>query len=184
MRKALFPLIFLVWFLGSTVQAAEERKEIEPDESPEAKEMNVLTEKGLKTAVQAISKSGNLYPFGLVLKQNGKVGVAGYTGDTQNPPEPMEWAQALIWQLRKAASQDQAIKAIAVFRLHTAQTREGGELPGVWVLVDHRNHRPWTVFLPLKKGDDGKHSLGELVYYPTPEDQKIFLPDSARSSSE
>lgn len=184
MRKIILSLVLLAWSGVAVAQALEEKKQIEPDDSPEAQEMNNLTEKGLNTAVKIIAKAGNIYPFGLILRENGKIATAGYTGDREDQPPPMEWAQAMIWQLRKAAGKDLSIKAIAVFRLHTAETMEGGELPGVWVLVDHRNHRPWTVFLPLKKQADGKHAVGELVYYPTPDDQKIFLSGAKEKSGE
>lgn len=183
MRKPFYSVVWLIFFLVPGVQA-QEKKPIEPDSSPEAEEMNGLVEKGLETAVKVISKSGGLYPYGLVLKEGGKVGTAGYTGDKENPPPAMEWAQAMIWQLRKAAGDDDSIRAVAVFRLHTAETGEGDKLPGIWALVDHRDHRPWTVFLPLLKGEDGKHKVGELVYYPTPDDQKIFLSGRAPESGE
>ena len=64
------------------------------------------------------------------------------------------------------------IELMALFRLHEVTAENGEKVTGVWAQVDHRDVRPWVIFLPLLKNEEGKHELGDMVYYAT--EQPLF----------
>ncbi|WP_290537717.1 MULTISPECIES: hypothetical protein [Alcanivorax] len=168
-------IFFLVMGLWATGAMAEELASASTEEqakkSPDQQAMDQLAEAGLRQALQAIQRSGGLYPFGLI--QSGEtVQAVGYSGDKEDAPSAEEWAQGLFMQLRKIGKEQPDIELMGLFRLHDITGDNGEKITGVWAQVDHRDVRPWVIFLPLIKNDAGKHELGDMVYYAT--EQPLF----------
>jgi len=169
-----FGIFFLVMGLWATAAVAEEpvpASAEQGEKSPEQQAMDQLAEAGLRQALQAIQRSGGLYPFGLI--QSGEtVQAVGYSGDKEDAPSAEEWSQDLFWQLRKIGKEQPDIELMALFRLHDITGDNGEKVTGVWAQVDHRAARPWVIFLPLLKNEKGKHELGDMIYYAT--EQPLF----------
>ena len=143
--------------------------------SPALKEINALGEAAMQTGLQAIQESGGLYPFAIIGRTDGQTQLVGYQGEPDQRPPPEEWGEAMFLRLRELAAEDDAIKMAALVRLHNVPAKEEGEppVPGLWVLVHHRDERAWVLFLPfLPNKDTGKRTPGEVIYYAT--DQPIF----------
>ncbi|MED5388093.1 MAG: hypothetical protein VX793_04520 [Pseudomonadota bacterium] len=133
--------------------------------------MDTLAEAGLRQALQAIQRSGGLYPFGLI-QSGDTVRAVGYSGEKADAPSEDEWARGLFRQLRKIGEEQPDIELMGLFRLHEVTSESGEKVTGVWAQVDHRDVRPWVIFLPLIQNEEGKHELGEMVYYAT--EQALF----------
>jgi|TARA_R100001039_G_C1830036_1_gene94411 hypothetical protein len=170
----LLGIFFLVMGLSATAALAEGPEPASAEQkqkSPEQQAMDQLAEAGLRQALQAIQRSGGLYPFGL-LQSGDTVRAVGYSGDKADAPSAEEWSQDLFWQLRKIGKEQPDIELMALFRLHDITAENGEKVTGVWAQVDHRGVRPWVIFLPLLKNEKGKHELGDMVYYAT--EQPLF----------
>lgn len=166
----IFILVMGVWATSVTAQETAPAAEQE-QKSPEQQAMDQLAEAGLRQALQAIQRSGGLYPFGLI-QSGDTVRAVGYSGKKADAPSADEWAQGLFMQLRKIGKEQPDIELMALFRLHEITGDNGEKITGVWAQVDHRAVRPWVIFLPLLKNDEGKHELGDMVYYAT--EQPLF----------
>lgn len=143
------------------------------EKSTEQQDMDKLAQAGIRQSLQAIAKSGGMYPFGL-MSINGDVKAVGYSGNRADAPPPEEWAKGLYMQLRKIGEEQPEVDMLSLFRLHTITNDAGEEVVGVWAQVDHRQVRPWVIFLPLLKNEEGKHEVGEPIYYAT--EQSLFAP--------
>ncbi|MCG8394709.1 MAG: hypothetical protein MI745_16665 [Pseudomonadales bacterium] len=151
---------------GKAPQGAEQAQK-----SLEQQAMDKLAEAGIRQALQAIQRSGGLYPFGLI--QSGEtVQAVGYSGKKEDALPADEWAKGLFVKLRQIGKEQPEVDLMAIFRLHTIKDDKGESVQGVWAEVDHRDVRPWVIFLPLVKNEEGKHELGEMVYYAT--EQPLF----------
>ena len=143
--------------------------------SPALQEINALGEVAMQTGLQAIQESGGLYPFAIVGRTDGQTQLVGYQGDPELRPPAEEWGEALFLRLRELAAGDDTIKVAALVRLHNVPAKEEGDppIPGLWVLVDHRDERAWVLFMPfLPNKDTGKRTPGDVIYYAT--DQPLF----------
>ena len=167
-------IFFLVMGLSATAAMAEGPTPASAEQkqkSPEQQAMDQLAEAGLRQALKAIQSSGGLYPFGMI-QSGDTVRAVGYSGDRVDAPSAEEWAQGLFRQLRKIGMEQPDIELMALFRLHEVTAENGEKVTGVWAQVDHRDVRPWVIFLPLLKNEEGKHELGDMVYYAT--EQPLF----------
>lgn len=172
-----FPAIVLV-LLACVFQPvlAEAPKAQDPasngqEKSEEQKNMDVLAQAGIRQALEAIAKSGGLYPFGLI-SVNGDLKAVGYSGERDKAPSEDDWAKALFMKLRQIGVEQPEVEMLSLFRLHTITNDAGEKIVGVWAEVDHRKVRPWVIFVPLIKNDQGKHEVGEPIYYAT--EQPLF----------
>lgn len=167
----IFFLVMGLWATGAVAEQPASAAAKQANKSPEQQAMDQLAEAGLRQALQAIQRSGGLYPFGLI-QSGDTVRAVGYSGDKEDAPSAEEWAQGLFMQLRKIGKEQPDIELMALFRLHDITAENGEKITGVWAQVDHRDVRPWVIFLPLLKNDEGKHELGDMVYYAT--EQSLF----------
>ena len=112
-------IFFLVMGLWATSVSAEQPPAATEEEqkSPEQQAMDQLAEAGLRQALQAIQRSGGLYPFGLI-QSGDTVRAVGYSGDKEDAPSAEEWAQGLFMQLRKIGKEQPDIELMGLFRLH------------------------------------------------------------------
>ena len=176
-----FPAVILV-FLAAIFQPvmAESPKAQEQansqEKSPEQKNMDILAQAGIQQSLEAIANSGGMYPFGLI-SVNGDIKAVGFSGKPEDALPADEWAQALFLKLRQIGETQPQVQMLAMFKLHTITSDEGKELVGVWAQVDHRHVRPWVIFVPLVKNDQGKHEVGEPIYYAT--EQPLFAHQKA-----
>jgi hypothetical protein len=168
-----FGIFFLVMGLWVTSVSAEQPPAATEEEqkSPEQQAMDQLAEAGLRQALQAIQRTGSFYPFGLV-QAGDNVQAVGYSGDKADAPNMDEWAGVLFMKLREISKEKPDIDLMALFRLHEITGDNGEKVAGVWIQVDHRTLPSWVIFQPLVKNDEGKHELGDMVYYAT--EQPLF----------
>ena len=160
----IFFLVMGLWATSVTAEEAPAAGAEKQQKSPEQQAMDQLAEAGLRQALKAIQRSGGLYPFGMI-QSGDTVRAVGYSGDKEDAPSAEEWAQGLFMQLRKIGKEQPDIELMALFRLHEITAENGDKVTGVWAQVDHRDVRPWVIFLPLLKNEAGKHELGDMVYY-------------------
>ncbi|EKF74209.1 hypothetical protein A11A3_09425 [Alcanivorax hongdengensis A-11-3] len=141
------------------------------EKSPQQQAMDQLAQAGIRESLKAIHESGGLYPFGLI-QTGDKVQAIGYSGKKKDAPPEEQWAEHLFVKLRDIGKAQPEVDMMAMFRLHKIDNKDGSKTLGVWAEVDHRDVRPWVIFLPLVKNDDGKYELGKMVYYAT--EQGLF----------
>lgn len=153
---------------------AGESAQQEAKRSPQQQAMDKLAEIGMRQATKAISKSGSMYPFALIQSGDTVQGM-GFQGEEEERPSAEQWAQYLFRKLEKLGEDKPDVDMMALFRLHEVENKDGEVVPGIWAQVDHRDVRPWVIFLPLVKNDEGKHELGEMIYYAT--EQPLFKRD-------
>lgn len=172
-------LFFIIVFLGlPTLAAASENPAAagsgEQEPATPLKEMEGLAELGMNMAMDAVTETGKLYPFSQLVFQTPegeRIKTMGKPrGEKIEPPE--EWAVNLLNTIRKFGEDDPKLKAASLVKLHEVKTEAGDSVPGLWVLVDHRNHSPLIVFLPLLKQENGKHKPGKIMYIKT--EQSLF----------
>ena len=156
---------------ASDTKAAQTKSADEAAKSPEQQAMDALAEAGIRQALQAIQRSGGMYPFGLI-RSGETVQAVGYSGEKEDAPPADEWARALFGKLRAIGNEQPDVVLMALFRLHEITNDNDETIVGVWAEVDHRNVRPWVIFLPLVKNEEGKHELGEMIYFAT--EQPLF----------
>lgn len=160
-----------------------EREELKPQDSkaPEVQAMNEHIERGMSKAFQVIKNSGGLYPFGWFEWSDGKEKLVAYRKkeEKEEVPPADQWLKYMFVQMRKTALKDTDIVMASVYRQTEIETEKGEKVPGLWAFVDHRDHRPWVIFLPFIKGEDGKHKPGEMIYYAT--EERIFRWDEPES---
>lgn len=135
-------------------------------------ELSAFGEVAMQTAMTAVVESGGLYPFGMVLREDGNAHMAGFEGTPEEAPPAEEWEPQLFQVLRQTAHEEDGVRGIAMLRLHEMDTEEGEQVPAVWAKLDHRESAPLILVLPLIPGEDGTHEQGELLYVGT--DQGFF----------
>lgn len=173
-----FPAMFLVllacFFQPILAEAAnaENMADEQTEKSTDQQDMDTLAQAGISQALQAIAKSGGLYPFGMI-SINGDLKAVGFSGDRDKALPEDQWAQALFLKLQKIGEEQPEVDMLSMYRLHTITNDAGEKVVGVWAQVDHRNVRPWVIFVPLIKNDQGKHEVGEPIYYAT--EQPLFV---------
>lgn len=128
-------------------------------------DMNKLATAAIQMSVKAIAKGGSLYPFALLAKASGDPEVLGYKGEAADAPPPEQWASMLFKELDKRVADNPDVLAVALAKLHTVTGEKGEQVPGIWVLADHRDRKAVVIFSALVKQDNGKHRLAEPVYY-------------------
>ena len=84
---------------ASDTKAAQTKSADEAAKSPEQQAMDALAEAGIRQALQAIQRSGGMYPFGLI-RSGETVQAVGYSGEKEDAPPADEWARALFGKLR------------------------------------------------------------------------------------
>ncbi|PHR68561.1 hypothetical protein [Alcanivorax sp.] len=156
---------------ASDTKTAQTKSADEAEKSPEQQAMDKLAAAGIGEAIKAIKKFGSFYPFGLVQKGDSAQAMT-YTGEKEDAPAPEQWVEVLYRKLQEEGKKKPDVDMLALFRLHEISDDEGNQVIGVWALVDHRDVRPWVIFLPFLEKDNGKYEPGEPVYYPT--DQSLF----------
>lgn len=153
--------------------AAPALAEREARQSPEIQEMNRLAEAAMQMALKAVEESGGVYPFAILAREGDNNQILGYQGEREAAPPPGQWVEALFLRLQEMTrDSDKDLRAVALVRLHEVPSKDGDKVPGIWVQVDHRNERPWVLFLPFVRNEAGRHEAGELIYYAS--EQPIF----------
>ncbi|RJG16753.1 hypothetical protein D4A39_13085 [Alcanivorax profundi] len=155
----------------SPVWSADDSTPPATEKSDAQKDMDALAQAGIRQALEAIAKSGGMYPFGLI-SVDGNLQVVGYSGAKEEAPDPEDWAKGLFMKLRQIGNEQPEVNMMSIYRLHEIENDEGEKVVGVWAEVDHREVRPWVIFIPLLENEDGKHEIGEAIYYAT--DQPLF----------
>ena len=143
------------------------------EKSVEQQSMNVLAQAGIRQSLEAIAKTGGLYPFGLI-SAGGELKAIGYSGDQADAPSAEDWTKVLFMRLRQIGIEQPEVDMLSLFRLHTITNDAGEEVVGVWAQVDHRQVRSWVVFVPLIKNEEGKYQVDKPIYYAT--EQPLFAP--------
>ncbi|MZR62398.1 hypothetical protein GQF00_05820 [Alcanivorax sp. DP30] len=176
MRFPAMVLVLLVSVFQPVLAESPKAQEqaTQQEKSVEQKNMDVLAQAGIRQALEAIAKSGGMYPFGLI-SVKGDLKAVGYSGDRADAPSAEDWAKALFMKLRQIGEEQPEVDMLSLFRLHTITNDAGEEVVGVWAQVDHRQVRPWVIFVPLLKNDEGKHVVGDPIYYAT--EQSLFAPE-------
>ena len=169
---AMFLVLFACVFQPALAETAKAKADNQAEKSEEQKNMDALAQAGIRQAFEAIAKSGGVYPFGL-FSVNGDIKVVGYTGEMDEAPPEEKWAQALFMKLRQIGEEQPEVDMLSLYRLHTITNDAGEKVVGVWAEVDHRDVRPWVIFVPLIKNAEGKHEIGQPVYYAT--EQALFV---------
>lgn len=178
MTRVAYVIFLCIWFFSDAALA--EKTDAPADKgiatgSPQ-KEMEGLAELSLKIAMDALRESGQVYPFAqLVYGKEGKdIRTLGkLRGSKIEPPDV--WARHLLETLRNNTD-DPELRVTSLTKLHEAQTKDGQPVKGIWILVDHREKKPYVVFLPLLKQPNGKYKTGEVISSPT--DESVFPPPS------
>lgn len=141
--------------------------------------MNKLVKAALEQSLKTIYQRGKpIYPFALIEHNSGKVDSITYKpqknadGSTKAKPSAEDWAAVLFLRLRDMVANNSDLKIALLARMDTVKDKNGNEIMGIWTEVDHRQVRPWVVFMPLVKQADGSYKQGKLIYYAT--DQAIF----------
>ncbi len=173
MRFPAWVLVLLACLFQPVLAESPKAPAAEADQAKttEQQDMDTLAQAGIRQALQAIAKSGGMYPFGL-MSINGDVKAVGYSGDPADAAPAEEWAGALFMKLRQIGKEQPEVDMLSLFKLHTITNDAGEEIVGVWAQVDHRQVRPWVIFVPLVKNAEGKHEIGEPIYYAT--EQPLF----------
>ena len=186
MIKTLLLAILVVVSLPSvsaeTDSTATAPKQTKGKQSPERAEMSRLIKESLGLAVKTISgNDGGIYPYGMTMDQSGKISLKGYSGKKAKAPPQDKWVKNLSHSLRQATSSNPDIVAASITRLRQVKNDQGEQVPGVWILADHRKNQPWVAFFPLVKNDSGKHEVGDPAYQATK--QWLFSENSEESKS-
>lgn len=157
MKRITILLTALVLSLSASVQAEQQT-------DPVQVEMKALAAKGLTEALKLVEKSSGFYPFSIIYSGPGPLKVGGYTGDMDARPPAEEYVVGMLVALRKTALETASVSSIAIVKPQTFTLENGEKLSGVWVLVDHRDAKPWIVFQPLIPSDKPGHfSLGKQI---------------------
>ena len=155
----------------SPVWSADDSTPPDTEKSDAQKDMDTLAQAGIRQALEAIAKSGGMYPFGLI-SVDGNLQAVGYSGAKEEAPDPEDWSKALFMKLRQIGNEQPEVDMMSIYRLHEVENDKGEKVVGVWAEIDHRDVRPWVIFVPLIKNAEGKHEIGETIYYAT--DQPLF----------
>lgn len=151
-----------------------------------AQAMNRLVKAALEQSLKTMIKTKKpIYPFALLQYKNGRVDSMTYQpvkdkdGKIKPQPDADQWAAELFVQLRARAKMQSDISIVLLTRMSTVKDKQGKDVLGIWTEVDHREVRPWVVFMPLLKQKDGSVKQGDLIYYAT--DQPIFAHPAKKS---
>lgn len=180
-KRWLVILIGLTMCMSAAV-AADINAAPQQQESPQVQAMNQLVKVTLEQSLQLMIQAGKpIYPFALMQFKDGRVTSMTYKeqkdeeGNVIPQPSEAEWTEMLFVQLSQVATQLNGPDVAVLARMHEIEDEKGKKLKGIWVMVDHRDVRPWVVFMPLVQQKDGslKPEMDNLVYYAT--DQTIFF---------
>lgn len=175
MPKFILSLLLLCAWLSGVPARAEEKAVISAMES--------LAETGLEQALKAIAAEGTLYPFALASKGDGKLTLLAYKGEAVERPPAEQYAPYLYNLVRGVTEQNPGITTAAIFRLLDVGGEEK-DIPGVWVLVDHRQaEQPRVMFQPLAKDKNGKMVLGDIVVEYSSESLFARASDTSKSGT-
>lgn len=170
--------VLLSW--ATTGVAAVKQAPAPQQESPDVQMMNALVKATFEQSLRLmIDTQKPIYPFALMRFSDGRITSMTYKeqkddkGNVKPQPPEAEWTEMLYTQLRQVATQLNGPDLVVLARMHEAAEKNGEQLKGIWIMVDHRNVRPWVVFMPLLKQEGGSFKPGDLVYYAT--DQTIFF---------
>jgi hypothetical protein len=176
MRRLLFTCAILLTGVTAMAQQAEDRTKAPEQAVMERNkaQMEKMAKESVGLAVKALSSGDGLYPFALTMTREGDISLSGYSGEPDQAPPAEEWTQTLMRSLQTSTGSKRTLVAASLVRLMTVEDEKTGEsVPGIWVMVDHRGHRPWVMLFPLIKTNEGnKRKVGNPAYYAT--DQWLF----------
>ncbi len=122
---------------ASDTKAAQTKSADEAAKSPEQQAMDALAEAGIRQALQAIQRSGGMYPFGLI-RSGETVQAVGYSGEKEDAPPADERARALFGKLPAIGNEQPDLDLMALFRPHELSKDHDSTIVGLSVDVEHR----------------------------------------------
>ena len=114
----------------SPVWSADDSTPPATEKSDAQKDMDALAQAGIRQALEAIAKSGGMYPFGLI-SVDGNLQVVGYSGAKEEAPDPEDWAKGLFMKLRQIGNEQPEVNMMSIYRLHEIENDEGEKVVGV-----------------------------------------------------
>lgn len=118
-------------------------------------EMESLGEFALQQALEALAAQGGLYPFAMIRDSEGKNALIHYKGEPEQAPPAEEYVKELYKIVATTVRQSTSSQVAVIVRQISVPAESGEQIPGVWVLVDHRlAQAPRVIFLPLVPGED------------------------------
>ncbi len=183
LMRFLFVALFSVGLFAQAAVAATPTDTQQKAESDRVA-MSHLAQAAMSQAMRVMYKRQKpIYPFALLQYKDGRVDSITYKpqknadGSLKPQPDADKWAAMLFMKLKHMAATQPKLEIALLTRMDKVDTKNGKQLLGIWTEVDHRDARPWVVFLPLIKQKDGSRKKGELIYYAT--NQPIFAHDIA-----
>lgn len=123
-------------------------------------EMESLSAFALQQALEALAAQGGLYPFAMIRDSQGKNALIHYKGEPEQAPPAEEYVKTLYKVVATTVRQGVSSQVAVIVRQISVPTESGEQIPGVWVLVDHRlAQAPKVIFQPLVPGEE----KGQLV---------------------
>ena len=145
-------------------------------------QMEHLASEALTETVGVVNESGGFYPYAMVMREDKTVSVIAYNGDPDLRPTAEDFVQSLYWQVAAVLNKERAFQVAVLLKPHRLKGEEGGTVPGIWALVDHRDHDPWVMFLPFVDVGNGKFKLGDIMYLPSTD--QLFLQKHVTSEND
>lgn len=143
--------------------------------------MNRLVKSAMEQSLKImLEQKKPVYPFALLQYKDGRVdsmtwhAVKQKDGKLSPQPGEQEWATTLFLELRRMTATQPDLEVVSLTRMDTVKDKNGKDVLGLWTEVDHRDVRPFIVFMTSTKQKDGtiKFDTENLIYYAT--EQGIF----------
>lgn len=124
-------------------------------------DLDTLFNSLLPLAEQMLSKHGEFFPFGAVMRTNGKVeSHAAHDGGEQ--PASQKLIEMMTRGFRQQAAKGTIRAAAICYDVLTLPPGQAKKTDAICVSAEHRNGEAVDVYVPYVKGWFGKVSYGEI----------------------
>jgi hypothetical protein len=135
-------------------------------------DLDTLLNAILPFAQQMLSQHGEFFPYGSVMKADGRIEAhAAYDGDEQPPPQRL--IDMMTQVFRQQASTGQIRAAAICCDVRTVPPGQTEKTDAICVSMEHQSGQCADLYLPYKKGWLGKIQYGEL--FAAKRDPQFFI---------
>jgi hypothetical protein len=135
------------------------------DNPAERRDLDALLDQLLPFAQEMLRKKGDLFPFGAVMKADGKMKLlAGSAGSWSGDPEQAKELMGIVVDAMRAQAVTGEVRAVGLCFPTVVATDMGEDTEAVGVSLEHVAGDEAHVFLPFTRGRFKSVKFGELMF--------------------
>jgi hypothetical protein len=124
-------------------------------------EMNNLLDQALPFAMRMLEKSGEFYPYAIVLKRDGKFTAVAAEPGAENP-DSRRLIERLLDGLQEGAERGEYRATALCFEVVLRDLQKDA----IAVSLEHLDGEAVTVYLPYERQEEGKYLFGDTISFP------------------